>query len=44
MVEVFKMDKQKVIRELRGILADANLNQEQYDAICQAIRLLGGNP
>lgn len=38
------MNKEKVIRELRGILNDGNLNQEQYEAICQAIRLLGGNP
>jgi hypothetical protein len=40
------MNKEQVIRELRGLLHDhgQKITQEQYDAIVAAIRLLGGNP
>jgi hypothetical protein len=40
------MNKEQVIRELRGLLNDRDntLTQQQHDAICAAIRLLGGNP
>lgn len=42
------MDREKIIRELRGILNDAEaragLTSTQYDAIVAAIRALGGNP
>lgn len=38
------MGNEKLIRELRGILADATLTQEQYETICHTIRALGGKP
>ena len=40
------MSKEQIVRELRGLLHDhgQKITQEQYDAICAAIRALGGNP
>jgi hypothetical protein len=39
------MNKEQVIRELRGLLnSGLEIPQHTYDAICAAIRLLGGNP
>lgn len=38
------MRNEKLIRELRGILHDAPLTQDQRDTLCNAIRALGGNP
>ncbi len=33
-----------LIERLRGILYDVELTQDQYDALCEAILELGGNP
>lgn len=38
------MGNEKLIRELRGILADVSLTQDQYETICSTIRALGGKP
>jgi hypothetical protein len=38
------MGNERLIRELRGVLANASLTQDQYETICEAIRALGGNP
>lgn len=33
-----------LIERLRVLLHDAELTQDQYSTICEAIRELGGNP
>lgn len=38
------MTKEAVIRNLRGMLSNPELPQDEHDTICAAIRLLGGNP
>ena len=38
------MNTGQVIRELRGILNSGVLSQDQYEALCYTIRLLGGEP
>lgn len=38
------MDKEQVIRELRGMANDKDRPQHEIDALVAAIRLLGGNP
>ena len=39
------MSHEKIIHELRALLnSGIDLPQQTYDAICAAIRALGGNP
>lgn len=38
------MNKEHIIRELRGLLVSGKLDQQEYEAVCSAIRELGGNP
>lgn len=33
-----------LIERLRALLHSADLTQDQYQTICEAIRALGGNP
>lgn len=34
----------KIIRELRAILHNPAISQDEYTTICRAIRALGGEP
>ena len=35
---------QKIIQDLRGLLSNEYLDNDEYETVCQAIRMLGGTP
>lgn len=35
---------QKIIQDLRELLSNEYLDNDEYETVCQAIRMLGGTP
>lgn len=38
------MNNETIIKDLRALLCSGKLDQDEYTAVCRAIRALGGNP